>query len=208
MRKSRSRGSSLSNSSRSWSSALVTNSIADTYGEDKVLVNVSLADVGVEVHRLDEAQEELVNDLEVGPGEFQYRLILFRVICIAGGVDLRRDRSEQIGGELIVSRILPCIKLTYHANHLGIDRLRDNPPRLRDVLEHLMQCLRLDLLPIQVRARVVEVKDDTALLQLLDEEFRLLLWSDLYLISSIPTMLYRDLPSNPGSFSISTFSDT
>jgi hypothetical protein len=64
------------------------------------LINVPLGDVGVEVGALDEAEEELVDDLEVGPRELEHRFVLLGIVGVAGRVDGRRDRAEEVGGEL------------------------------------------------------------------------------------------------------------
>lgn len=59
---------------------------------------------------------------------------------------------------------------THHRNNFGIDLLRDDTSLGGDVLQHLVQRLTLDALALQIRARVVEVEDDGALLELVDEE--------------------------------------
>ena len=51
------------------------------------MIYVSLGEVGVEVRAFDEAKEELVYDLEMRPSEFQNRLVLLRVVCVASGVN-------------------------------------------------------------------------------------------------------------------------
>jgi hypothetical protein len=83
---------------------------------------------------------------------------------------------------------------------------------LGDVLEHLVQRLRLDLFPLELRARVVEVEHDAALLELLDEELIPVLWSDVYATSQFVSLLTRnwrdDAPMKFGSFSMSTRSVT
>jgi hypothetical protein len=65
------------------------------------LVNVSLGEIGIEIWALDEAEEKFVHNLEMRPGEFQDRLVFFRVKSIAGGVDRRGYRSEEIDSKLI-----------------------------------------------------------------------------------------------------------
>lgn len=69
--------------------------------EDKLLVDVPLGDVGVEVGALDEPQEELVDDLEVRPRELEHGLVLLGVVRVAGRVHRRRDRAEQVRRELV-----------------------------------------------------------------------------------------------------------
>ncbi len=58
-----------------------------------------LGDIGVEVGALYEAEEELVDDLEMWPCELEDGLVFFRVESITNGVDLWWDGSEQIGGK-------------------------------------------------------------------------------------------------------------
>jgi hypothetical protein len=65
--------------------------------KNKALIDVSLADVCVELGALDEAQEELIDDLQVRPCKLQNRLILLWVERVARWVHLRRYRTEQIG---------------------------------------------------------------------------------------------------------------
>jgi hypothetical protein len=65
------------------------------------LIDILLSDVGIEIGTLDKAKEELVDDLQMGPGKFENRLVLFWIKCVSSRVDLRRDRSEQVGGKLI-----------------------------------------------------------------------------------------------------------
>lgn len=46
---------------------------------EELLIDVLLGCVGLKVRRLQEPQEKLVNNLEVGPGRLQIRFVLFRV---------------------------------------------------------------------------------------------------------------------------------
>jgi hypothetical protein len=75
--------------------------IIKAYLENKRLVDVLLGGVGVEVWTLDKPEEELVDDLEMGPRELEDGLVLFRVEGVARRVDLRRYRSEEVGRELV-----------------------------------------------------------------------------------------------------------
>lgn len=58
---------------------------------------------------------------------------------------------------------------THHFDNLRVYVLGDNTALCRNIFEHLVQCLCLDLLALQLRVRVVEVEDDSTLVQLLDE---------------------------------------
>lgn len=71
-----------------------------THLKDKLLINVPLCDVGVEIGALNEAEEELVDDLEVRPSEFQHGFVLLGVVGVARRIDGRGDRAEEVGGEL------------------------------------------------------------------------------------------------------------
>jgi hypothetical protein len=62
--------------------------------QDKGLIDIALRDVGIEVGTLDEAQEELVDDLEVGPGELKNRFIFLRVKGVTSRVYLGRYRTK------------------------------------------------------------------------------------------------------------------
>jgi hypothetical protein len=98
--------------------------------QHKLLVDKLLADVDVEVGALNKAQEELVHDLEVGPGKFKYRLILLRVERVTSRIDLRRDTAEQVGRELKKkesverqrqSDVEIASLKTYHSDNLWVD---------------------------------------------------------------------------------------
>lgn len=64
------------------------------------LVNVAFPDIRVEFGAFNEAEEELVYDLEMWPSELEYRLVLFGVESISRRVHLRWYRSEEIGSKL------------------------------------------------------------------------------------------------------------
>ena len=58
----------------------------------------------------------------------------------------------------------------YHFDHLGVYILRNHTPLGRDVFQHLVQCLSLDLLSLQFGIGVVEVEDNSALVKLFDKK--------------------------------------
>ena len=62
--------------------------------QDKGLVDVALRDVGNKVGTLDEAQEELVDDLEMGPGELKNWFVFLRVKSVASRIYLGRYRTK------------------------------------------------------------------------------------------------------------------
>jgi hypothetical protein len=59
---------------------------------------------------------------------------------------------------------------TYHLHHLGVYIFSNNVALRCDVLQHLVQSLGLDLFPFQFGVGVVKIKQDRALMKLLDEE--------------------------------------
>lgn len=66
------------------------------YLKHKVMIDILLRNVGVEVLALDKAQEEFINNLDMGPCDFQHRLILLWVKRLALGSHRGRDWSEKI----------------------------------------------------------------------------------------------------------------
>ena len=120
------------------------------------MIDVLLGDVGVEVLAFDEAQEELVYHLDVGPGDLEHGFVFFRVEGVPLRVHRRGDRAEQILGE--------------HVDDTAVHGLHDDLPVVRDVVQKLMESETLDLLGFHIGARVVEVEDDVALIDLLHEE--------------------------------------
>ncbi len=68
--------------------------------QDELLVDAALGDVGLEVGRLEEAQEELVDELQMRPGRLQRRLVLLRVEFGAVRIARRRQRPKQVYGKL------------------------------------------------------------------------------------------------------------
>lgn len=161
----------------------------DTHSKNKGLVDIFLSNIRVELRTLDESEEKLVDDLQMRPGQFQNRLVFFRVESVARRVDLRRDGSEQICRKLESAL---RVRFTYHCHNFRIDRLGDRPSLSRDILQHFMQSLRLDLLSVQLAARVVEIKHHSALLQLLDKQIVSLFRSDVYTSASSRHSAHRE----------------
>jgi hypothetical protein len=129
------------------------------------LIDILLSDVGIEIGTLDKAKEELVDDLQVGPSKFENRLVLLWIKCVTSRVDLRRDRSEQVGRKLVHQLTFSSFQEgTYHIDDLWVNLLRDHTSILRNVFQHFMQSLRLDLLSLKLGTGVVEIKYDFTLL--------------------------------------------
>lgn len=129
------------------------------------MVDVLLSDVGVEILALDEAQEELIDNLNVRPSNFKNGLILLGVEGLALGIHGRRDRAEEILGE--------------HFDDTRIHALRDDLSVVGDVIEQLVQGQALDFLGLHISTGVIEVEDDVALIDFLHEEFLPLVGCDL-----------------------------
>ena len=124
--------------------------------EDEAVVDVRLCDVGIEVLALDEAEEELVHDLDVRPSDFQDGLVFFRVECLALRVHWGRDRAEQV--------------LRKHPDDDRVHGLRDDLPVVGNIVQELMEGQSLDFLRLHIGASIVEVEYDVALLNLLHEQ--------------------------------------
>lgn len=124
--------------------------------QDKAVVDILLGVVCVEIRTFYETEEELVNYLDVRPGDFKNRLVLLWVECVALGVHWRRNGTEQV--------------LAEHLDDSGVHGLGYDLAVLGDVIEQLVQSEALDLLGLHVCAGVVEVENDVALVELLHEE--------------------------------------
>ena len=144
--------------------------------QNEELIDVPFGDVCVEIRTLNEPQEELVHYLEMRPGKFQDRLILFGVKYVTGRVHRRGYRTEEVGSELERSvRHDGWVDDngddgTYHLHHFGVYVFGDNITLCRDVLQHLVQRLGLDLFPLQLGVGIVKIEKDRALVKFLDEE--------------------------------------
>ena len=126
------------------------------YVEHEAVVYIRLGNVCVEVLTFDEAEEELVNDLDVGPRYFQDRLVFFGIKGLALGVHRRRDGTEQVLGK--------------HFDYTRVHLLGDDLAVVGDIVEQLVQGQALDLLGLHVTASIIEIEDDVALVNLLHEE--------------------------------------
>jgi len=60
---------------------------------------------------------------------------------------------------------------THHVDDFRVHVLRNDTPLRRNPIQHLRERLTLDLLRSEFRRRIVEVKHDRALVELLEEEF-------------------------------------
>lgn len=120
------------------------------------MVNILLGEVCVEIGAFDEAQEKLVHNLDVRPGNLEYRLIFFGVKGVTLGIHWRGDGAKEVLGE--------------HLDNSWVHWLGDDLAVLRDVVQQLMQSQALDLLGLHVSAGVIKVEDDVALIQLLHKQ--------------------------------------
>ena len=87
---------------RSFLSNQFIRNILYNYLQDEFLVDDLLADGRLKVTGLEEAQEELVNQLEVRPRGLQSRVVLLRVEV---RVVTRRQSAEQVGRYLIIQKL-------------------------------------------------------------------------------------------------------
>jgi hypothetical protein len=104
----------------------------ELYLKDEAVVDVLLRDVGVKVGALDEAQEELVHHLDVGPSNLEDRLVFFGVECFALRVYWWRNGSEEILGK--------------HLHDLRVHSLSNDLAVVGDVVKKLVQSQSLDFL--------------------------------------------------------------
>ena len=124
---------------------------------EKALIDVLLGRVGLKVGRLEKAQEELVDDLQVRPRRLQARLVLLRIELGAARIRARRQSAKHVRRE--------------HAHDLVVRLVGEYAPIARYVLDELVERLPLHLLVLQVAERVArEVEHHRALLDLLDEQ--------------------------------------
>jgi hypothetical protein len=86
----------------SFSPSRLVSTNRETHLKDKLLINVSFRNVRVEVGALDESEEELVDDLQVRPCEFEHWFVLLGIVGVACWVDGWWDRPEEVGSELSV----------------------------------------------------------------------------------------------------------
>ena len=121
-----------------------------------MMVDVRLGNIGVEILTLNESQKELVDHLDVGPCHFQHGFIFLGVECLPLGRQGRRDGTKEVLGE--------------HFDYPGVHGFRNHRAVVGDVVQKLMERQSLDLLGLHVCGRVIEIKDDIALIDLLHEE--------------------------------------
>ena len=120
------------------------------------MVDVSLGNVCVEVLTFNESQEEFIDNLYMRPSHFKDGFILLRVKRFALRCHGRRDGTEQVLGE--------------HLHDTRIHGLRDDRPVVGDIVQELMESQSLDLFGFHVGSRIVEIKNDVALINLLHKE--------------------------------------
>lgn len=128
---------------------------------DEPLVDVLLAGVGLELGRLEKAQEELVDDLEMRPARLERRLVLLLVGLVNRLVGHSRQCAEYVVRD--------------HGDDLRVHGLGEARLGHAYVIDDLVEACALDLLALQVGHRVHEVEHHTALLQLLYEQLLLVL---------------------------------
>jgi hypothetical protein len=135
---------------------------AAAYLENKMMVNVLLSDVRVEVLAFNEAQEEFVDNLNMRPSDLEDRLIFFWVEGLALRVHRRRNWTEQI--------------LAEHFHYSRVHLLCDDLPVVCHIIEQLVKGQSLNLLGLHVTASIVEIEDDITLIDLLHEQLLSSVW--------------------------------
>lgn len=126
------------------------------------MVYVGFGNICVEILTFDESQKELVNHLDMWPGNFQHRFVLLRIERFALGIDRRRNRTEKI--------------LAEHVDDSRIHRLGDDRSVIGDIIQQFVKGKPLDFLGFHVAGGIVEVEDDITLVDLLHEEFLPAVW--------------------------------
>jgi len=100
--------------------------------QDEMVVDVLLGVVGIEILAFNEAQKELVDNLNMWPGNLEDRLILFWVKGLTLRVDRRWNWSEEI--------------LAEHFDNSWVHWLCNDLSVLRDIVQQLVECQSLDFL--------------------------------------------------------------
>ena len=129
------------------------------------MIYVLFRNVGVEILAFDEAKEELVDDLNMGPGHFQHRFVFLWIKGLALRVHGGWNRSKQI--------------FTEHVDDSRIHWLRDDLAIVCHIVKQLVQCQAFDLFGLHVPAGIIEVEDDVALVNLLHKQFLSSVWGNL-----------------------------
>jgi len=124
--------------------------------KNKTVVDIGFSDIGVEVLAFNKAEEELVHNLNMWPGNLQDRLIFLRIESLALRIHWGRDRAKEVLGE--------------HLDNPRIHGLRDDLAVVGHIVKKLVECESLDLLGLHVAAGIVEVEYDIALLNLLHKQ--------------------------------------
>lgn len=65
-----------------------------------MLIDVFLRDIGIEIRRLYEPKEELIDYLQVRPCHLQYGFIFLRIKSVASWVDLWGYCAEEVDAKL------------------------------------------------------------------------------------------------------------
>ena len=120
----------------------------------ELLIDVLLGRLGIDFGTDDEPKEELVRDLQVRPCRFQNGLVFFRIEVVRGG----RKRSTDIGGN--------------HRHEITHDGFGENllTGRSIDVIDQFQQRLTLHILATFISRGIIKRKNDTAELQLHNEQ--------------------------------------
>lgn len=105
--------------------------------------------------------------------------------------------------------MLLTVEVTDHVDNLWVYIVCNDAALGSDVLEHFMKRLCLDLLAFELCTRVIEIKQDATLMQLLDKQLGPFIGRRFCrIVRDIQGALPVHVPMKGGRRSMSTFSDT
>ena len=121
-----------------------------------MMIDVGLGNVCIKVLTLDESQKEFVDHLNMRPGYFQYRLVLFGIEYLSLGGDWRRNWPEEI--------------LCEHFHYPGVHGFGDDRAVVGNIIQEFVERQPLDFLGFHIGGGIVEVEYDITLIDLLHEK--------------------------------------
>ena len=138
-----------------------------TYAGHESLINVLLAHIRLKLGRLQEAQEKLIDHLQMRPARLIRGLVLLLINLVGGFLADGGQYAKNV--------------VRHHGDNLRVDRLTQAALGHTYIVNELVQAGSLHFLALEIGHRVHEVEDNAALLQLLNEQLLLLLnWRVLY----------------------------
>ena len=126
------------------------------------MVYEAFCDICIEILAFDKPKKELVHHLYMRPRHFKDRLILFRIKCLALGIDRRRYWSKKI--------------LAKHINHPWVHWFRDDLSIIRNIVQELMKRKPFDFFRLHITTSIVEVEYNVTLVDLLHKKILPPVW--------------------------------